>query len=283
MEVLLHDDPAGFEALARPFYARDTDRHTIALTVTDSIVRRGEPADALVTVHDGGGAVIGALVAMSRHPPVVSGVAPEQAPAVVAALAGAGYRGSGARGPTAECRAYAAAHVARHGGSAHVHRATRLFALDTLIPPCGVPGSARRADPDDAQLVLGWRVAFVAEAGSPGDAPSFADVARALADPRHGELLWEVDGRPVAQASARPPVAGMSRVGPVYTPPELRGHGYAAAATAAATQHALDAGATRVVLFTDLANDVTNRLYPRLGFRPVHDALDVDFDHGDRR
>jgi glycerate kinase len=40
----------------------------------------------------------------------------------------------------------------------------------------------------------------------------------------------------------------MARIGPVYTPPELRGHGYAAGATVAAARWALDAGATRVIV-----------------------------------
>jgi len=54
----------------------------------------------------------------------------------------------------------------------------------------------------------------------------------------------------------------MSRIGPVYTPPEHRGHGYAAAVTAAAARGALERGARQVLLYTDLANPTTNRLYP---------------------
>ena len=90
-------------------------------------------------------------------------------------------------------------------------------------------------------------------------------------------MVWKVEGVPVAQASARPVVAGMSRIGPVYTPPQHRRHGYASAVTAAASQWALDEGAQRVLLFTDLANPTTNRLYPRIGYRPVYDALELRF------
>ena len=72
--------------------------------------------------------------------------------------------------------------------------------------------------------------------------------------------------------------AGVTRIAPVYTPPECRGRGYAAAATAAATEDALDSGATGVCLFTDLANPLTNRLYPRVGYRPVEDRLMIPFD-----
>jgi predicted GNAT family acetyltransferase len=69
----------------------------------------------------------------------------------------------------------------------------------------------------------------------------------------------------------------MARVGPVYTPPEARGRGYAAGATAAASQSALDAGTREVVLYTDLANPVSNALYERLGYRPVEDRVVLTF------
>ena len=90
-------------------------------------------------------------------------------------------------------------------------------------------------------------------------------------------LLWEVAGRPVALAVAQRQVAGMTRIGPVYTPPADRRHGFGAAVTAAAAAWALDDGAGQVVLFVDHANPTTNRLYHRLGFRPVHDAVELSF------
>ena len=65
--------------------------------------------------------------------------------------------------------------------------------------------------------------------------------------------------------------AGQVRVGPVYTPPGLRGQGYAGAVTAAVSQAARDAGAGQVLLFTDLANPTSNALYQRLGYQPVED------------
>lgn len=40
---------------------------------------------------------------------------------------------------------------------------------------------------------------------------------------------------------------------------------------------ALDAGATDVVLFTDLANPSSNALYQRLGYRPVQDRIVLSF------
>ena len=86
-----------------------------------------------------------------------------------------------------------------------------------------------------------------------------------------GFTLWEAAGQPVSLAGLSRPVAGQARLGPVYTPPGLRGRGYGGAVTWAVSRAALDAGITGVVLFTDLANPTSNALYQRLGYRPVAD------------
>jgi predicted GNAT family acetyltransferase len=83
--------------------------------------------------------------------------------------------------------------------------------------------------------------------------------------------LWELGGAPVSMAALTRRVAGMVRVGPVYTPPELRGHGYASAVTAEVSRAALADGAEEVLLCTDLANPVSNSIYQHIGYRPVED------------
>jgi predicted GNAT family acetyltransferase len=74
------------------------------------------------------------------------------------------------------------------------------------------------------------------------------------------------------------PAAGVVRIGPVYTPPEQRRRGYGGAVTVAVTQAALGDGAASVVLFTNLANPTSNALYVRLGYRPVSDRLQLNFE-----
>jgi predicted GNAT family acetyltransferase len=39
------------------------------------------------------------------------------------------------------------------------------------------------------------------------------------------------------------------------------------------SQQALDAGAAEVLLFTDLANPVSNSIYQRIGYRAVEDPM----------
>lgn len=90
--------------------------------------------------------------------------------------------------------------------------------------------------------------------------------------------LWETGGVPVSMAGVSLQVAGSVRVAPVYTPPEHRGHGYAAAVTAEVSRAAREAGAQEVLLFTDLANPTSNGVYQRIGYRPVSDRLLISAD-----
>lgn len=63
----------------------------------------------------------------------------------------------------------------------------------------------------------------------------------------------------------------MTRIGPVYTPPKERGRGYARALVAAVSRRRLTEGDSACCLFTDLANPVSNAIYPQVGYRPVGD------------
>src|SRR4029077_6586526 len=91
----------------------------------------------------------------------------------------------------------------------------------------------------DSDLVARWFEAFAREVGDPpGQDHSRAAAARLAYG---GITVWEVGGVPVSVAGQTRAVAGMVRLGPVYTPPELRGHGYAGAATAVVSQAALGA------------------------------------------
>jgi predicted GNAT family acetyltransferase len=71
------------------------------------------------------------------------------------------------------------------------------------------------------------------------------------------------------------PIEAVSRVQAVYTPPELRNQGLAAACVSALVERLLTAGCRRCVLFTDLGNPTSNALYQRLGFTAVQEHLNI--------
>ena len=78
-------------------------------------------------------------------------------------------------------------------------------------------------------------------------------------------------------AAVSAPAVGVSRVGPVYTPPDRRRHGYATAVTASARRAAVDSCADHVVLYTDLSNPTPNSVYQSISYVPEHDSEERDF------
>ena len=141
----------------------------------------------------------------------------------------------------------------------------RLYRLGTVRRPVGVPGGLRRAGAGDRELLVAWAAAFAEETGGHPLAPSHI-VDRHLAT--RGMWIWERDGEPVSVAAAAPPVAGVVRIGYVFTPPEHRRRGFAAACVAAVSERVQGEGAG-CILYTQLQNPTSNAVYRRIGYQPV--------------
>jgi predicted GNAT family acetyltransferase len=165
--------------------------------------------------------------------------------------------------------------TASSGSSARLFMVTRLFELGDLKPPRhGVTGEARPADEGDLDLLVTWMNAFLDDIHEP--ALDAEDSMRARL--RTGEVwLWQDgSGDPVSMVGRTPAAAGVARVGPVYTPTEHRGRGYAEALTHVVCARARTQG-LRLVLFADQANPTSTGIYRSLGFHPVQDRMALHF------
>lgn len=148
----------------------------------------------------------------------------------------------------------------------------RLHRLGRFCPQVA-PGAARVAGPDDVDLIANWDTAFDIDVGEP---PSNRRPGAEKAVQSRRRWLWEHDDKPVSMVGHTPTVAGVARVGPVYTPDEQRGHGYASALTTYVTNRLLDHGFD-VCLYTDLANPTSNKIYAQIGYQPVADLVRISF------
>jgi RimJ/RimL family protein N-acetyltransferase len=293
---------AEFLAEAGEFLRADPVRNTVILSVTDALMAatRRPPAAGQQLFgwwrEEPGGPVRAAFIQTPPVPPFLSARADRAAsestradraasestradraaPELAAALADMGRQVGGINAEQHVAELFAAAWQDRTGDTAAPRVRMRLHRLGDLAPPDPAPdGAPRLADWRDRKLLTGWFEAFDRETGNPVGREHAAVVAERLG---HGGLtVWDASGAPVSLAGVTPVLHRMVRVAPVYTPPPRRGHGYAGAVTAAVSQAALDAGATDVVLYTDLANQVSNSVYRRLGYRPVEDRLVLDF------
>jgi predicted GNAT family acetyltransferase len=184
------------------------------------------------------------------------------------------------RGTRSSAQGFVDAWTRETGATAELTDTETLYRLGALRPPRGVPGWGRLADHDDTDLLVRWLDAFFADAfGAPSDPAARRRYLDEIVEERGRIVLWTVDGEPVSMARLHAPLAGMTRIGPVYTPPEHRGRGHAAAVTSMAAEDALRRGVSDIVLFADADNPVSNRLYQRIGFDTVTEHLRFDVCH----
>lgn len=270
-----------FHAAAGDYLAADTLRCTILINVADRVRRQGPFAfgDTLPARFgwwraESGGPVRGAFVHTPPHRPILGPMPDAAARGLALKWHSSGTEVGGVVGATQAARSLAAEWTER-AGRWTVFRKQRLYRLDELLlPPMDDEAQPRIAGLRDVLLVARWYAAFAADVREEGR-DFTAEASRRVGA---GQIaLWEVAGEPVSMAGFSAVVLGQGRVAPVYTPPELRGRGYAAGAAAAASAALLTAGAKDVLLFTDLANPTSNALYQRLGYHPVDDWVTLDF------
>jgi GNAT superfamily N-acetyltransferase len=280
MSWTLTGDIAEYLRHAGDLLRADPVGNTIILAATESLRASGEAGFGDVPALFGWWQPAGAPVsaAFMHTPPYPAVVTRAAAPAVTAladALASHGRLPAGVNAEAPVATAFSDAWQRRTGQSATLFRRSRLFRLSKLKPPDPAPpGRPRVAGPADIPLLLAWGKAFGAEIGE-----DIAVTEGSIADRLSygGFTFWEADGERVSLGGMNRQVAGQARIGPIYTPPARRGAGFGGAVTAAVTQAALADGARDVVLFTDLANPVSNALYQRLGYRRVSDWLMMAF------
>lgn len=183
----------------------------------------------------------------------------------------------GVLGPVDLSREFVNRYADRHGVTGKLMMSERVYQCRKVTMPNGVPGRLVRATEDHRDLLVRWWRAFRDEAVPHEPDRAEASVQRDLNATVGGLWLWEVDGELVAFAGARGPTPSGIRIGPVYTPPEKRRNGYAAALVGSLTQELLDQGRRFVFLFTNLANPTANDLYQRLGYEGVADRSMYDF------
>jgi ribosomal protein S18 acetylase RimI-like enzyme len=131
----------------------------------------------------------------------------------------------------------------------------------------GVPGHARTIVATDTPLFSDWTVAFRHEAVPHDPIPSPEQLAQSAASGRF--QFWIVDGEPVSMAGIMRRTPHAAAIAGVYTPPRLRGRGYAGSVTAAVVDAIFAEGRSTACLYVDLRNPYSSRCYAKIGFTPV--------------
>jgi predicted GNAT family acetyltransferase len=279
--VARYADAGAFLADAGPYLVAREAEHNLLLGIAGRLrsashLYGAEPYLACV-MH--GGSVVGVAVRTPPYNLILSELRALTAlPALVEDVVQVYEALPGVIGPKEASRRFAELWAARSGSPARPGMTQRIYRASVSEAPHGVRGSMRRATNADRGLLVDWAGAFTAEAlpGAPASSPAEAVDDRLGGDSERGLRLWE-DGHPVSMAGYGGPTPSGIRIGPVYTPPAERGRGYASALVAELTGELLASGRRFCFLFADLENATSNRIYERIGYRPVTDVDEYRF------
>ena len=264
-------DLRAMQAAVLPFLVRDEANHTIVLNALALAARGMGPAPQCLVLREDG-----AVVAVAARNQSMVFLACERA--AHARLLAQALRDDttlqGVVGAAVPARAFAEV----TGRPFRLHMPLRLHALEGTPDPGAAEGSMRVAAASDLAQLTDWQRAFETEVRlvrTPLDAAEI--VARRIAQGQ--AYVWcDARGEMVCHVGATQIPPSGARIAPVYTPPAMRGRGYAQALVARVCDALTAQGAQRIFLFTDAENPTSNAVYARVGFRVVGEHAHFEFD-----
>ncbi len=286
MKVKSYNNADSFLRTMRPVLEANEAANNLILGVCERMARYPEQVETppcLKTVEDGAGLVLAAMMTPPHNLVVYAhrGDLAAAARALVDELLAEGWAVPGVLGPAEVAPLLAQEWQERTGQAYRAGQRLRAYELRQVAVPPAERGRLRPAAAVDTELVAGWAYAFQQEIFGHDDPEQALGRARRWID-QGAVYLWE-DGLPVSTAMwTRPTRRGISVSG-VYTPPELRGRGYATACVAALSRLLLASGRDFCALFADLANTTSNHIYLQIGYRPLGDYEEYLFPPADRR
>jgi hypothetical protein len=180
---------------------------------------------------------------------------------------------------------FANAYAKRHGLQILIQINQRIYGLSEVsaeIPPLTLPLSMRTATVKDASFLPWWWHDFSLNGGTIVE--TLADSAERINSVLNqgGLYILEDNGVAVSMVRVHREMKTVCGIGPVYTPPFLRNRGYATASVAEVSRLALQRGFKTCVLYTDLANPISNSIYQKIGYKPICDSMMFRFEKFER-
>ncbi len=304
MHVCAHPTAADFLDRAGAFLSRSPVANQLLLAIARNAVERptaygGQFRGYSVAANASpDAAVLSAAVHTAPWPAQVAEGDADAAAALGAYFAQLPEPLPGIGGPDVSADAFAAAYASARDARIVPDHALGVFELRTIdTPPSWRPKGPREgpsapspiapqrraegrrilADVAHAPLLQLWLQAFHDEA-TPSDPAPAADSGARMASNGRTWLWLAPDETPAAFVYNGRRFDGWASLGPVYTPPDLRGRGYATTLVTDTSAELLAQG-FHCTLFTHLANPTSNAIYERIGYRRVGTARRLDFIH----
>ncbi|WP_203247202.1 GNAT family N-acetyltransferase [Sporosarcina beigongshangi] len=138
------------------------------------------------------------------------------------------------------------------------------------------PGSWRLAGEEDCPLIERWFTIFEEDTGLPITPKEDVETRVALFVSEREVFLWEHEGKVVSMMKKSRPTEHGVTVSLVFTPHEERKKGYARTMVAACSTELLKSY-DFCVLYTDLMNPTSNKIYQEIGYKRIADSVQLGF------
>lgn len=153
-----------------------------------------------------------------------------------------------------------------------------LYRLDQVEESLEMsPGTWRYATAKDALLIEKWYSQFEQDAGLASTAP--VEIRKRVKTMLDGKevFLWEDQGEVVSMMKKSRPTAHGVTVGLVFTPAEKRRKGYGRTMVAAVSKELLREFEF-CVLYTDMLNPTSNKIYQEVGYQKLIDSVHLKLE-----
>lgn len=139
------------------------------------------------------------------------------------------------------------------------------------------PGAWRFAKESDSPLIEKWFTLFERDAGMPTSSCERVQKHVAMLLKEQEVFLWEDKGKVVSMMKKSRPTKNGITVALVFTPKEQRKKGYARALVAAISKELLK-DFDFCILYTDMMNPTSNKIYKEIGYERIADSVHLGFD-----
>lgn len=283
VQLKRYEDINEFYNRVEPFLLEREAQYCLMLGISTNLMKTNlYPEPPYLACVEQDGQVVAVAMRTPPHRLVLSDTSDQTVLALIAADVQQVYQGDlvGVIAPKEAGKLYSDIWSSITRQKSKLNLAEGVYKLSAVRPVAGVVGHNRPATAEDRDLLVKWLFDFAAEAldGISYEQAERDTDARLNRDPDIGGFrVWCVDGQMVSYAGYGGKTPNGMRIGPVYTPPELRGRGYASACVATLSQELLDQGRKFCFLFTDLGNPTSNHIYQQIGYEMIGGMDDYVF------
>ncbi|WP_432357914.1 GNAT family N-acetyltransferase [Sporosarcina sp. UB5] len=153
-----------------------------------------------------------------------------------------------------------------------------LYRLDKVDESLEMsPGTWRFATDADAPLIEKWFAMFEEDTNLNRTSPELVKERVATFLEAREVFLWENEGKVVSMMKKSRPTKNSVTVSLVFTPKEERKKGYARTMVAQGSKELLK-DYKFCVLYTDMMNPTSNKIYKEIGYQHIADSIHIGFE-----